>query len=147
MSETDTPDGAVFSDALIMLKAHHKASVDTTTVPRPSSWFLVPRLSPCYYKMLVTGVDVSKIEFFTDVSVTEAFARAKRGTVLAIIRKCDLIKGASQKPPRLVTRVDQGGSISREDVRTICERSQRKNYLVCDITSIFIDRDWECCSH
>ena len=145
MSEADPEDAFIFSDGLILLKAHHKATVDTTSTS--CSWFLVPRLAPCYYKMLVTGVDASQLEFFGDITVSEAFGRAKRGTVLAIIRKCDLIKGSSQKPPRLVTRVDQGGSISRDDVRTICERSQRKNYLACDITAIFIDRDWECCSH
>lgn len=160
MSVDDSADNRVFTDALVLLKSKadrgpdraHATSTSTFASGSSSSqsnFFIVPRLTPIYYQLLVDGVRMGTdlIMPVPDQTIEDCFARASIGSALCLLRKSELLDAdAPKKPPRLVQRVDVGGTISKQDVRTIATRAQRKGYVCVDVTSLLKERDYEACS-
>lgn len=150
----------VASDALVMLRSrtlrpkHAAATGSTSTTPMttassPSTWFIVPRYTPIYFKLLNKGVSASELKLPpASKTIQDCFDSARRGTALCLLRRSDFVRGSGKepKPSRLVQRVDQGGAISRSDVMTICGRAEAKGYAAVDCTAQFCERDWEACS-
>lgn len=159
MADSSRDNVRVFSDALVLLKskadrgerahATSTSSYASGSSSTTSMFFIVPRLTPVYYQLLVDGVTIG-----TDVklpppdqTIEDCFVNASVGSALCLLRRSEITDPeAPKKPPRLVTRVDTGGTISRGDVKTIATRAQRKGYVCVDVSSILRERDYEACS-
>ena len=146
------------SDALVMLKSRaeraersrssSQVSSASTGGGAPSSFYIVPRFSPIYFRLLVDGFKREEVNLpRSGETIQQCFDSASTGTALCLLRRSDIEEPDRQKkPPRLVVRVGQGGVISKADVRTIASRAQKKGYCACDVTELLIERDYEACS-